>query len=363
MTTRLVLNHWQDWLVPGNPGDSRLFHSDTSDRILVCPDRLGRGYIQEILLRDDLTLLIHDYTLHRDVAIEALGESNLLAFDFQLASPKAGYSFFFPYFGFKEYIVKRARQRFFKVKVCFKQPTLITYFQTYMERLSPQTRGIAERVIQSMYRYQGGGSISTTTGMLNRIVQGAIASHSHLTFEHILTDALYSETIVLNYANRSPIIPAMEQAIGQILSCPYRGATRRAYLERQALELVSLHLRAMEQPCLSEADLNCIYQAASILRNQLVNPPTVEALSRQVCTNRLKLNQGFREVYGTTPFGYLRDCRLRQAHRLLMTSDLSIGNVAVAVGYTCRSKFAMAFRQQMGINPKAYQMQAWQCAS
>lgn len=363
MTTRLVLNHWQDWLVSGSPSDSRLFHSDTSDRILVCPPHLGQGYIQEILLRDDLTLFIHDYTLDRDVAIDALGESNLLEFDFQLASPKAGYSFFFPYFGFKEFIVKQARQRFFKVKVCFKQPALVTYFQTDMERLSPQARDIGERVIQSMYRYQGGGLISTTTGMLNRIVQGAIAPHSHLTFEHVLTDALYSEAIVFNYANRSPITPAMERAIEQIFSCPYRGATRRAYLERQALELVSLRLEAMVQPRLSEADLNCVYQAASILRTQLVNPPTLEALARQVCTNRLKLNQGFHEVYGTTPFGYLRDCRLRQAHRLLMTSDLPISEVAATVGYTNRSHFALAFRQWLGINPKAFQLQAWQWAS
>ena len=37
----------------------------------------------------------------------------------------------------------------------------------------------------------------------------------------------------------------MQQVIDQILSCPYRGATRRTYLECQALQLVALRLEAM----------------------------------------------------------------------------------------------------------------------
>ena len=164
--------------------------------------------------------------------------------------------------------------------------------------------------------------------------------------------------LVLNYAARSLITPVMEQVIGQIFSCPFQGATRRTYLQRKALELVNLRLEAMLQPPLNEADLSCIYQAEAILRERIANPLTVETLARRVGTNRFKLNQGFHQVYGTTPYSYLRDYRLEQARRLLMISDLSIGNVATAVGYTCRSKFAMAFRQQFGINPKAYQMQA-----
>ena len=139
-----------------------------------------------------------------------------------------------------------------------------------------------------------------------------------------------------------------------------RGAIRRTYLERQALKLVGLYLEAIVQQQSNAADLDYIYQAGTILRTQLVNPPTIEALARQVSTNRFYLYQGFQQIYGTTPFGYLRDCRLWQARRLLMTSDLSIRQVAAAVGYTSRSNFALAFRQQVGLNPKTFQMEAWQ---
>ncbi|MEM9009441.1 MAG: AraC family transcriptional regulator, partial [Cyanobacteria bacterium P01_F01_bin.86] len=82
MVMRLQLNHWDDWLLPGHPDDSRLFHADHCDRILVCPDHLGQGYIQKIQLRDDLTLRIHDYQLHRNILVNGPGEPNRLEFEF-----------------------------------------------------------------------------------------------------------------------------------------------------------------------------------------------------------------------------------------------------------------------------------------
>ena len=368
MTTRQVLNHWEEYLLPGSPSDSRLFHADASDQILVYPTHLGRGYRQKILLRDDLTLVILDYTLTQDVVTHLPDAGDCLKFEFR---PDAGYSSFLPKFGLQNLGVTLAHRRAFEVEVIFKLPSLVTYFQSFMERLPPQTRGIAERTLLALYRYRTGGAFSTMTGMLPRIfarTRGGdrsltIAHHAPVNFEQILTDDLYAEAIDLIYATRRTQTRAIKQVIGQILSCPYQGTIRRAYLERKTLELISMHLDGMAQPPLNKADLNSVYQAAAILRTQLVNPPTVEILARQVHTNRLKLNRGFRQVYGTTPYGYLKDCRLNQARRLLLISELSVAKVAAAVGYSCRSKFATAFRQQMGLNPKAFQMQAWQLAS
>ncbi|NET49252.1 MAG: DUF4214 domain-containing protein, partial [Merismopedia sp. SIO2A8] len=34
MTTRLVLDDWNDWFLPGDQSDKRLLHSDKTDRIL-----------------------------------------------------------------------------------------------------------------------------------------------------------------------------------------------------------------------------------------------------------------------------------------------------------------------------------------
>ncbi|MEM9003865.1 MAG: helix-turn-helix transcriptional regulator [Cyanobacteria bacterium P01_F01_bin.86] len=368
MTTRQILNQWENWLLPGSPSDSRLFHADAADQILVYPAHLGQGYRQKILLRDDLTLIILDYTLAQDVVYHSLDPGDCLKFEFRL---DAGYSSFLPQFGLQHLGFNPAHKRAFEVEVIFKLPSLVTYFQSFMERLPCPTQSIAERTLLALYKHRTGGKFSSVTSMLNRICDRtrdakrspALAFSSPNNFEHILPDDLYAEAIDLIYTIRHPHTPVINQVIGQILSCPYQGTIRRTYLECKALELVSLHLEAMTQPCLNQADLNSVYQAAAILRKQLINPPTVEILARQVHTNRLKLNRGFHQVYGTTPYGYLKNCRLNQARRLLLTSELSVEKVAATVGYTCRSKFATAFRQQMGLNPKTFQMQAWQLAS
>ena len=363
MKTPLVLNRSDDWFLPGNPNDSRLFHADEADYIGVCPSHIGQGYRQVIPLQDGLTLSIHDYTLNQHRVIDILDKGNRLEFEFQLAGFDAGYSSFMPYFGLREFGIKPSQKRNFNIEVWFKRPGLITYFQALMERLSPQTRDIAEEIIQSIYRCQIGGSGSTLMGRLNQIFDQTKAPGPHSALEQILTDALYAEAIAFNDASRRPITPDMEQVIGQILSCPYQGKIRRTYLMRQALALVELYLEAIVHHHKQETNLDYVYQAGTILRHQIVNPPTVEALARQVGTNRRKLTEGFRQLYGTTPFSYLHNSRLAQAKRLLMTSALSVTEVAAAVGYTSRSRFATAFCQRIGLNPKAFQMEVLPQAS
>jgi len=355
----MFLNHWSDWLLPRSPNDVRLFHSDSSDRILVCSPHLGQGYIQEIQLREDLSLRINDYTLHQDLVIDVPGQSNILEFIFPLTSSDARYSYVDPHFGLNSFTIKLALKRVFKLEVFFQRPSLITYFQAFREHLSPQTRSVAEQLTQYLSEYFG-TSRSSPDETLSQLLQGEITLTPDIKPQEILPNPLYSEIIAFNYSNSSPRTPAMEQVIGQILSCPYQGATRRTYLKRKVLELTNLRLEMMTKPHLREADFDYIYEAASILRKQIINPPTVETLARQVGTNRLYLNQGFHQVYGTTPFGYSGDCRMWQAQRLLMISDLPVGKIAAVVGYTNCSHFARAFRQYTGLNPKTFQMKAWQ---
>ncbi|MEM8545758.1 MAG: helix-turn-helix transcriptional regulator [Cyanobacteria bacterium P01_H01_bin.119] len=360
MTTRLQINHWSEWLISGSPEDSRLFHGESSDRIWVCPPHLGQGYIQEIPLREDLSLNIHDYQLYQNLLIDQPGETNQLEFEFHLEGDAyANHSSIVPCLGFRDLTIKQTR-RVFKLEIVCQRSLLMTYYRAFRERLSPRNQIIFERFINCLWQLlrRPGWTPDST---FSRLLQGEIMPED-ISVEQALPETLWSEFGHLNHIRCIPMVPAMKPIIGQILSCPYRGVNRRAYLTRQALTLVSLYLEAMVQPRLSDADLDSIFQAAAILRHHLATPPTVDALARQVCTNRFKLNRGFHEVYGTTPYGYLRNCRLYKARQLLQTTELSISKVATRVGYTNNSQFTLAFRQLMGINPKKFQMHAWQQA-
>ncbi|MEM7061893.1 MAG: AraC family transcriptional regulator [Cyanobacteria bacterium P01_B01_bin.77] len=378
MAAPLVVNRLDDWFLPVSPSDSRLFHADSSDYIAICLPQVGQGYFQTIQLGDELTLLIHDYSFNQNVILDRSGSIAYLKCDFPLAGPEAGQSIFYPSLGLKFLSILPARQRFFEIEVIFQPPVLTTYMKAIFERLSPQNQCIIEQIIQAIYRYQGRRPLATPTKMIEQLINRArglatpvnekdgataIVSHTHINAEQLLPPTLYAESMRAKFAVYTPITPEMERVIGQILSCPYQGATRRTYLERKAWELIALRLATMKQRRLLEAKLDYIDHAAVILSNQLANPPSIETLTREVSTNRFYLQQGFQKLYGTTPYGYLRECRLGQARRLLMTSDLSVSKVAAAVGYTNCSHFATAFRQQMGLNPKAFQLQVWKCAS
>ena len=377
-----MLEQYEDWLELGSYKDSRLLHSDESDRILVCPSHLGQGYRQEIPLRDDLSLVIENYRLDRNLIIDIPSHNSFVAFGFPLTGADARHSLFGLFdvcFGLREIHIKRclyakryplgrlapqSQQQIFNVEIVFKQSTTAIYLQEFMARLFPQTLDIAEQVIRSIYRYRKGYSSSNTKEMLERVLQDTISVDSHssqATLEQVLSGTVYSEIQYIEYARHNLISATMERVIGQILSCPYQGTTRRAYLKQKALNLVTLYFEeGMLRSRLNQSDLNYIYQAEKILKSQSINPPTTEMLAKQVGTNRFKLNQGFHQVHNTTPFGYLRNYRLRKAKRLLMTSELSVEAVAAAVGYKSRSNFAIAFRQQFGVNPKVLQMQVRQ---
>lgn len=66
----------------------------------------------------------------------------------------------------------------------------------------------------------------------------------------------------------------------------------------------------------------------------------------------------FRQVVGTTLGRYLSDCRVAQAQRLLLGTDLPVTEVAVRSGFTSSSRFFAAFAQVCGTSPGAYRRQA-----
>ncbi|MGG6266600.1 helix-turn-helix transcriptional regulator [Leptolyngbya sp. AN03gr2] len=173
----------------------------------------------------------------------------------------------------------------------------------------------------------------------------------------------FHQTLGLQSMQHQPLLQ-------QMLTCPYQGAMRHLYLESKALELLTLQFWRWAQdeqplaktPQWKPQDLEKLYQAQEILRRSLdrpldQRPPSLLEIARQVGLNDCKLKQGFRQVFGTTVFGYLRTYQMEQAQRLLAETDASITEIAYAVGYGSLPAFSNAFYRQFGISPKAYRYQ------
>lgn len=156
-----------------------------------------------------------------------------------------------------------------------------------------------------------------------------------------------------------PISSAMREILQQILHCPYRGSTQALYLESKALELFALQLEYWERPAspqLPADDVERLHHAREVLIRNAKNPPLLLELAHQVGLNDRKLKQGFRQLFGTTVFGYLQNYRMGQAKQLLEDDRLSVAAIATSVGYRNPEAFSTAFRRKFSISPKAYQL-------
>lgn len=59
----------------------------------------------------------------------------------------------------------------------------------------------------------------------------------------------------------------------------------------------------------------------------------------------------FQCVTGDTPYTFLTLCRLKQAKKLLLESNASVGEIACIVGYPDVKNFIAAFKKHVGVTP------------
>jgi len=86
----------------------------------------------------------------------------------------------------------------------------------------------------------------------------------------------------------------------------------------------------------------------------MVDPPSLLTLAHRVGLNDFKLKRGFREVYQTTVFGYVRMLRMEKALSLLEAGEMNVGEVASATGYSNFGHFSEAFRKRFGVSPRDF---------
>jgi AraC-like DNA-binding protein len=62
----------------------------------------------------------------------------------------------------------------------------------------------------------------------------------------------------------------------------------------------------------------------------------------------------FRKEMGLTPVIYLNRYRINKARQLLVESNQSITEIALAVGFSDSGYFSRLFRREVGIPPESY---------
>lgn len=158
------------------------------------------------------------------------------------------------------------------------------------------------------------------------------------------------------------LTPAINMALGQIFNCPDARPLKRAYLESKVLELTTHAMAQLVLPKNTPCDnrpvqtdgIRYVWAAKDMLLDNLADPPSLHELARRVGSNKTTLNQGFRQVFGTSAFEFLRIQRLERARELLENKRMNVTQTALEVGYEHPKNFTRAFKSHFGINPKEF---------
>ena len=77
-------------------------------------------------------------------------------------------------------------------------------------------------------------------------------------------------------------------------------------------------------------------------------------LAQHVALSEDYLTACFRQELGVTPIAYLNRYRVHQARQLLTTTDKSVTEIALDVGFSDSGYFSRVFRREVGLSPEAY---------
>ena len=163
------------------------------------------------------------------------------------------------------------------------------------------------------------------------------------------------------------ILPEISVIYRQILEFKGQGLMRTLYLESKFNEILSLYLTRVQEETnsgrgsitekqfqIKEEDLRQIQELTDYLHAHLADPGTMPLLARKACMSQAKLKYCFKQVTGMSLSSYLSLLRMNRARELLLTTDLSIREIASQIGYKKDSSFTSAFKKTEGCTPGRY---------
>lgn len=97
-----------------------------------------------------------------------------------------------------------------------------------------------------------------------------------------------------------------------------------------------------------------VQRVVAILQRDLAEPPTLDAIGREVGCSPYHLSRIFSKETGMTIPRYLQTLRLQQAAKLLRSGQCNVTEAAVSVGYSSLSHFSQVFYRALGCCPAEY---------
>jgi transcriptional regulator GlxA family with amidase domain len=97
-----------------------------------------------------------------------------------------------------------------------------------------------------------------------------------------------------------------------------------------------------------------LLRAKDLADGRYFEPLDVDDLARAAGLSRAHFSREFRRTFGESPHAYLLTRRLERAAALLRTTDRSVADVCLSVGWRSIGSFTSSFTRTFGISPTSY---------
>ena len=158
--------------------------------------------------------------------------------------------------------------------------------------------------------------------------------------------------------------PEMSHLLRQVWDYKGDGIPAKLFYEAKVAEAVSLVYergkKSKNDPCvrISRQDIDALNNVTSYINDHFNSDLPLDMLARIACMGTTKLKNSFKHIYSCTISEYIRQRRMSHAEMLLMSTDLAIEQVALAVGYSNAGRFAANFKNNTGLFPSEYRKMA-----
>jgi AraC-like DNA-binding protein len=111
----------------------------------------------------------------------------------------------------------------------------------------------------------------------------------------------------------------------------------------------------VDRVAVPEALLAHLRRARDHADRYYAEPLDLDCLAAAAGVSKWHFLRCFAETYGLTPAAYLTERRIERAQDLLRTSNLTVTEVCMFVGYSSLGSFSTKFRKLVGVSPSEYQ--------
>jgi two-component system response regulator YesN len=110
-----------------------------------------------------------------------------------------------------------------------------------------------------------------------------------------------------------------------------------------------------------EVSAHPVRRAKQIIKERFSEPVTLKEIASDEGFSYTYLAGLFKSETGQTFGDYIREVRMNEAKRLLRESNMSVGDICKAVGYTDQKHFNASFKKTTGVKPTEFRkLYSWE---